>query len=84
MRRAWVVLLALGIASILVAIPLWHITRQDTSGCQSGVPCDPRLLLPYGGPATVLTLFGVGTLFVALVALTVILVRHLLHPTRPS
>jgi len=61
MRRLVMALLGLGLAAILIAIPLWHITRSDSSGCviHNTYPCDPRQYLPFGGIAFALTVFGI-------------------------
>jgi len=59
-------MLGLAIAALLIAIPLWHVTRSDSSGCQihDTYPCDPRLYLPFGAVAAGLTLFGIFSVLV--------------------
>ena len=78
MRRAFLALLGVGIALILLALPLWRVTR--TARCSgsgvserapSGVPCDPRLYLPFGDLALGITVVG---LFAILTALGVVAV----------
>lgn len=77
MRRVVGVLFVLGTASLLAAIPLWHVTRQDVSMCQAGVPCDPLVFLPYGNLAAVLTLLGIAVILAALVIAAFMFVRRL-------
>jgi hypothetical protein len=57
MRRMIVWLVLVGGAALLASWPLWHVVRPD-SGCGSGVPCDPGLVLPFAPLATVLTALG--------------------------
>ena len=64
MRRLCLALLGSGLASILVAVPLWHVIRWDTSGC--GRPCDPGERLPFAGIAIGLTLFGIVAVLLGL------------------
>jgi hypothetical protein len=66
LRRLYVIVLGLGGAALLIAIPLWHVTRWDSTGCQihNTYPCDPRPHLPYGTVATGLTLFGIGAVLI--------------------
>jgi predicted nucleic acid-binding protein len=78
MRRMVGVLLVFGAASISAAIPLWHITRQDASGCQT-YPCDPLVFLPYGNLAAELTLLGIVVILPALVIAALMLVGRLQH-----
>lgn len=74
---AWLVLC--GVVAFLVAWPLWHITRTDTSGCRSGVPCDPALYLPFGSLAFGLTIAGLLALLVVAMWLVAIFVRGVIH-----
>jgi hypothetical protein len=62
MRRTTAWLAGVGVASLLIAIPLWHVERADASGCATGVPCDPRVYLPYGNLAAALTLVGTAAI----------------------
>ena len=61
MRRLYAIGLGIGVAALLIAIPLWHVTRSDSSACQihNTYPCDPRQYLPYGTVAVGLTVFGI-------------------------
>jgi hypothetical protein len=71
MRRFCVTPLGLGVAALLIALPLWHVTRLDWAACQihNTYPCDPREYLPFGAVAAGLTLFGI---FAVLVPVTIV------------
>ena len=73
MRRFCVTVLGLGVAALLIALPLWHVTRLDWAACQihNTYPCDPREVLPYGTLAAVLTYLG---MLAVLVVLAIIIV----------
>ena len=68
MRRLSTTLIGLGLAAALISIPLWHVTRWDSSGCQihHTSPCDPREYLPFGNVAFGLTLFGIFAVIIGL------------------
>ena len=72
MRRLFAILFGLGAAAILIAVPLWDITRWDGAACQihRTYPCDPREYLPFGAVATGLTLFGI---FAVLIPVMIVL-----------
>ena len=72
MRRLFAILFGLGAAAILIAVPLWDITRWDGTACQihRTYPCDPREYLPFGAVATGLTLFGI---FAVLIPVMIVL-----------
>jgi hypothetical protein len=80
MVRAMAWLGSCGIVALLVAWPLWLITRTDTSGCRSGVPCDPALNLPFGSLAFGLTIAGLLVLLIVAMWLVAIgvsrVIRH--------
>lgn len=82
MRRviAWLVVVGAGL--LLIAWPLWHVTRPDTSGCGSGVPCDPSLYLPFGSIALVLTLVGGSSVLVGAVLLAAVVLRAVIRYDR--
>jgi hypothetical protein len=68
-RRLILWLVLIGGGALLGSWPLWHVVRPDTSGCESGVPCDPVLVLPFAPLATVLTIVGgLGLLIAATLA----------------
>src|SRR5438552_18359790 len=56
MRRFCVTVLGLGVAALLIALPLWHVTRLDWAACQihNTNPCDPREYLPPGSGLCIL------------------------------
>jgi len=68
MRRFCATLLGLGLVAVFIAIPLWHVTRWDSSGCQihNTYPCDGREYLPYGSVAGGLIYFGIFALVLVL------------------
>ncbi|MGZ4149355.1 MAG: hypothetical protein ACXVQJ_04890 [Actinomycetota bacterium] len=78
MRRAIAWLAAVGVGTLLLAIPLWHVERIDMSGCTAGVPCDPRVYLPYGNVAAALTVLGT----LAIVATALLLFLRVLAAAR--
>ena len=80
MRRAMAWVAGVGVASLLLAIPLWHVERADTSGCAAGVPCDPRISLPYANLAAAFTVVGT----VAIVATAILLLLRLLAWVRDA
>ena len=73
MRRLCAVLFGFGVAAVSIALPLWHVTREDSSGCvvHHTYPCDPREVLPYGTLSAVLTYLGI---FAILAVLAIIVV----------
>jgi hypothetical protein len=78
-RRAILWLMLVGGAALVAAWPLWHVVRPDQSGCRSGVPCDPRLVLPFGSLATVLTAASGFALLVAAMLVVALLVRAVIR-----
>lgn len=80
MRRHRVLLLVgAGLSLVLISIPLWRVTRSaDCSGRgqidlqpPGGIPCDPRLYLPFGDLALGVLILGVAALLVAAVLIIV-------------
>ena len=65
-RRRVLLLVGAGLSLVLISIPLWRVTRSaDCSGRghielqpRGGVPCDPRLYLPFGDLALGLVILG--------------------------
>ena len=90
MRRPFAILFGLGAAAILIAVPLWEITRWDGTACQihRTYPCDPREYLPFGAVATGLTLFGIFAVLIPVVIVLgigfVALARRLRALDRPN
>jgi len=82
MRRVCAVLFGFGVAAVSIALPLWHVTRWDSSGCvvHHTYPCDPREILPYGTLAAVLTYLGIFAILAVLAIIIVLglvaLMRH--------
>jgi hypothetical protein len=80
MRRAISWLMFVGAGCVLVALPLWRFERTDLTGCEGGVPCDPRTYLPFGDAAGILTiaaLIAIATAVVLLLGSGVSAVRRL-------
>ena len=73
MRRLCASLFGFGLAAVSIALPLWHVTRWDSSGCvvRHTYPCDPREVLPYGTLAAVLTYLGMLAIIVVLAIIIV-------------
>ena len=73
MRRLLVWLLAVGVGSVLLSWPLWHITRSERPAhCTPGIPCDALgERLPFGVPALILDLAGIVA-FVGIVVLALV------------
>jgi len=73
MRRLCTVLFGSGVAAVSIALPLWHVTRWDSSGCvvHHTYPCDPREVVPYGTVAAVLTYLGMLAILVVLAIIIV-------------
>jgi hypothetical protein len=69
--RASAVLIAIGATLILLAIPLWNVTRSDSFGCvaQQTHPCDLKTYTPFAPLAVVLALVGVAAFMAVLVVL---------------
>jgi hypothetical protein len=86
MRRLWAALLGLGVAALLIAIPFWHVTREDSSGCVAHrtYPCDPREVLPLGTLAAGLTYFGIFAIVAVLVVALVFVSAALMSRIRAS
>lgn len=78
MRRVILWLVLVGGAALLASWPLWHVVRPDSSRCVSG-PCDPRLLLPFGPLATVLTIAGGLALLMATTLVVALLIRGVIR-----
>jgi hypothetical protein len=68
-----------GGASLLAAWPLWHVTRFDTTGCRSGIPCDPHARLPFAPEAAVLTFVGLVAILVTVGVLGFALIRAVIR-----
>jgi hypothetical protein len=49
-------------ASFLAGVALFHVTRTESSGCSQGIPCDPRMYLPFGTLAVILVLGSIAIL----------------------
>jgi hypothetical protein len=72
-RRVVAWLAGIGVVTLAVAVPLWHVERPDTSGCGASLPCVPRMSLPYGGLAATLTVIGAAAIVAAAVLLLLLL-----------
>jgi len=72
MRRLCAIL-GFGVVAVSIALPLWHVTRLDSSGCviHHTYPCDPREILPYGTLAAVLTYLGMLAILAVLAIIIV-------------
>jgi predicted Kef-type K+ transport protein len=80
MRRGVAWLALVGTLALLIAWPLWHAVRPDTSGCSSAkVPCDPREYLPFASAALALTVAGTVAIVGAAVWLGAVFLRAVLR-----
>lgn len=86
MRRPCAILFGFGVAAVSIALPLWHITRLDSSGCvvHHTYPCDPREILPYGTLAAVLTYLGMLAILAVLAIIIVFGFVALMRRVRAS
>jgi hypothetical protein len=74
MRLRWLMaLLASGVALLLVSLPLWSSTRSAdcrdeivSESHPSKTVCDPRLHLPFGDLALIVTILGVVAMVAAI------------------
>jgi hypothetical protein len=78
-RRSWTVLVILGSASILVAIPLSHVTPQSAAVCPRDGVCDVSIVTPYANLASVLTLAGIALILGVAVVAALTLVGRFRH-----
>ena len=78
MRRASLILFGLAAGLFLIALPLSHVTRMDSSGCRGGTPCDPAIYLPFGDLALGLSIVAVAGV-VVLVAVGVVATLKRVH-----